>query len=1858
MKNLPWKKIAIGFVAVAVFVGGIFYFKTSKSSDHSPDFINPAFGEYVASYSAGVLSSGSTIRIMLTKDVVDSTMVGQENSGKLFSFNPSVKGKTTWLDKRTIEFKPEARLMAAQVYEVSFEIGKIMEVPKELNVFTFSFQVIPQNFDLTIENITTYDKTDLKRQKIEGIISTADYAEDALVDQMVSATQDKNSLKVTWVHTSDGKQHNFTVEDVTRKDEASKVLVKATGDPLGIERTEEKEVEIPSLSDFKLMNAKVVQNPNQYVVLQFSDPLKEKQNLNGLIRVEGLASVDFEVHDNEIKVFPPTRQAGTKTIYIEAGIRNILDYKMKTAASRQVVFEQVKPQVKFTGKGTILPSTDGLILPFEAVNLKAVDVSIMKVFENNVLQFLQVNNIQGNYEMHRVGKNILKKKIQLDNTGVTDLGKWNRYTLDLAQMINAEPGAIYQIKLNFKKSYSTYNCGDEDSGEEEMSSLDDEGMDYSGYYEDGYYYEEDYYYYEDYDWDERDNPCNSSYYYGSNRVITKNVLASDLGLIAKQGGDGNTVVFVTDLKTTQPMSGVELTLYNYQQQIIGSAQSGTDGKIVMNTKEQPFVLVAKSGAQRGYLKLQDGESLSLSQFDVSGDVVQKGLKGMLYGERGVWRPGDSLHITFVLEDKNKTLPATHPVVFELQNPQGQITTRLVRSSSVDGFYNFSTATSPDAPTGNWTGRVKVGGTYFTQTVRIETVKPNRLKINLDFGTERFTSSNVTGSLDVKWLHGAPARNLKAEFDVLLSKTSTQFKGYNEYVFEDPSREFYSEAQSVFSGYTDSEGHASVNASLANSYAAPGFLNAIFRGKVFEESGNFSIDNFTIPYSPYESYVGLKVPKGERYSNILYLDTLHRIDIATLDADGKPLSRKVDVRVYKLDQGWWWDYSSGRLANYVNGSYSKIVKTAVVTTQNGKGSWKFDFKSPDWGRYFIQVCDAASGHCSGKIIYVDEPGWYSRYRNQGDNAGAAMLSFTSDKENYNIGEKINLTIPGSSQGRALVSIENGSKVIQTYWVDTQAGDTKFSFDVTADMTPNIFMHVMLLQPHNQTANDRPIRLYGVLPARIEDPNTHLEPVITMPDELEPGMEVTIKVSEKSKRKMTYTLAMVDEGLLDLTHFKTPDLWNKFYAREALGVRTWDLYDQVMGAFGAKVERLLAIGGDMELEAKEDDARANRFKPVVKFFGPFTLDGGTASHKFTMPQYIGSVKTMLVVGNEGAYGKAEKVTPVRKPLMVLATLPRVLGPEETVKLPITLFTQEKSIKNIKVEVKASGPVVVTGSPSRTVEIGSKGDLTIDFDLSVKSETGIAKIEVIASSGSFKASDVIEIEIRNPNQPVSKVQDILLDAGKSWSSDVVPFGISGTNTATLEVSNIPPINLTSRLRYLMQYPYGCIEQTTSSVFPQLFLDQVKVLTENEKAAIQRNVTAGIERLKTFLLRDGGMAYWPGGENADSWGTTYAGHFLLEAEAKGYFVPSDLIRKWKSFQKSKAGEWRREDKYYSSDLMQAYRLYTLALSGSADLGAMNRLREMGNLNTTAAWMLASAYAKAGQPEAAKKIVSNLSVVVGDYRELGYCYGSTLRDKALILETLVALNDRTKAFEILKEISGRLSNNGYWMSTQEVAFALKAVSSFTGVERSNELSFDHTINGKTVSATTVMPIAQVPIKIDGVKKESVKVVNNGKGALFVRVIMEGTPARGQEEDAQSNMSINVRYTDTKGNNIDPSRLEQGTEFIAEVRVTHPGIRSWYENLALAQVFPSGWEINNLRLEGAEEYLKTDPSTYQDIRDDRVYTYFDLYSSKTKTYKVMLTAAYAGTFYLPAVSCEAMYDNSIYARKKGQVVEVVKPVIQ
>jgi len=1854
------------FLVVVLFVSSSF----NSCKRAGKITIDPAFSAYISAFTSGSLSRESVIRIRLNSDVAKENNFNKVLPNPVFDFEPAIKGNSYWVDSRTLEFRPLEKMQAGKTYRASFALSKVMKVPAKFSEFNFEFQVIRQSFEVNVSGLKPLDNRNYNRQILSGNLLTADVEDGHAVEEVLTATQDNRKLPVRWTHATDRTNHFFEIDSIVRGDDSSFVILSWNGKPISVDITGQKTVTVPAFGDFVLMDTQVEQQETeQYLLLRFSDPLQENQNLQGLIKLGGMTDLRFSIEGNTIRVYPPSRQSSVLTLNVDASIKNILGKKLKENLAWNVQFEELKPAVRLAGKGIILPSGGGLLFPFESVNLSSVDVRIVKIFENNVAQFLQVNNLEGEQELSRVGRVVLKKSIPLSSVRPTELTRWNQYVLDLNDFIRLDPGSIYRVTIGFRKKYSLYHCTEEDSSirqEPNMESMNDEwdeneNKESSAWdYVEGYYNEDS----EDgenpyqYQWKNRDNPCKKEYY-GANHFVSRNILASDLGLIAKRGMEGSMQFTVTDLNTTQPLSGVTLEIYNLQHQLIRKVESDVTGLATVNFAEKPFLLVAKKGTQRGYLKLDDGSSLSLSMFDVAGERVQKGIKGFIYGERGVWRPGDSLFVMFMLEDKQHSLPQTFPVVFELNNPQGQLVKKIIRAESMNGFYTFCTATDPESPTGNWEAKVKVGNAVFRKNIRIETVMPNRLKIKFDFPKKYLAKDEKqSAKMEVLWLHGAVARNLKAEVEVSLTQTKTTFPKYTDYVFDDPTRKFNADKQVLFDKTVDENGKATVQADIAVEDASPGMLQANFVTKVFEPAGNFSIDRFSIPYYPYESYVGIRLPKGDKARGMLLTDTNHVVQLADVDKLGNPLpgKRKIEIEFYKVDWRWWWDKSEEDMTNFTSSRYQQFIQRDTIVAENGTGKWTLRLTYPNWGRYLIRARDIESGHSTGKLFYMDWPGWAGRAQRD-QQGGATMLSFAADKEKYNVGEDVLLTIPTGKNSRALVSIESGSKVIKSYWVLGSEGQTSFKFPATADMAPNVYVNVTLLQPHSQTINDLPIRLFGVIPIAIENSATHIKPVIKMPEVLKPEEPVTIQVKEAQGHAMTYTLAVVDEGLLDLTRFATPDPWNVFYAREALGVKTWDMFDLVMGAHGAPMERVLSIGGDEGLNKPKEGSKANRFKPVVKFLGPFYLaKGATGSHTFTMPQYVGSVRTMVIAGDNGAYGFADKATPVRKPLMVLATLPRVLGPDEEVDLPVSVFAMEKNVRDVRVQIIPNEFLDVTGEKTKTVKFGRPGDELVTFKLKVKPKLGIARVKILATSGNEKAETSIELDIRVPNPVISEVNDTLLAGNQSWETTSTAIGMAGTNKLTLEFSSIPPLNLGTRLEYLIHYPYGCVEQTTSSVFPQLYLSDLMELSSSRKSEIEHNVKMGIERLRLFQLPNGGLSYWPGEHEDNEWATNYAGHFMIEAEAKGYGMPPGFIDQWKKYQRNKANAWTESS--HESALTQAYRLFTLALAKSPELGSMNRLKESKSLPLTAKWSLAAAYQLAGQPELAREMTNSLPVQVGEYSELSNTWGSDERDEAIILETLSLTGQKERAFPVMKRISEALCSQT-WMSTQTTAYSLSAMAKFIGKSGMNHpMDFEYQVNGGSLQkVTTQLPMKQSIIKINGTESSRISVKNSGSGVLYVRVIEQGIPKTSDQVNTQKNLEMVVAYKLIDGTVINPTTIKQGTDFYAEVKVTNPGIRGDYAELALAQLFPSGWEILNSRLDGADNSGKSDIPRYQDIRDDRVYTYFNLKAKESRTYRVYLNASYLGTFYLPTVSAEAMYDASIHAQTSGKwvIVSADKP---
>ena len=1258
----------------------------------------------------------------------------------------------------------------------------------------------------------------------------------------------------------------------------------------------------------------------------------------------------------------------------------------------------------------------------------------------------------------------------------------------------------------------------------------------------------------------------------------------------------------------------------------------------------------------------DGEEQSVSRFDVGGKDIQKGLKGFIYGERGVWRPGDTLHISFMLEDREKRIPDKHPVALEIYNPRGQFYTKMISTQGTNGFYTFAVPTQADDPTGLWNAYVKVGGTAFHKSLRIETIKPNRLKITLALPTIlQASSKDVYAPLTSSWLTGATASRLKAKVEMSLSKVNTQFKNYGQYLFNNPATDFTTVRADVFNGVLDAEGRAGVNIQLPVATGAPGMLNATLTTRVFEPGGDASIYSQTVPFSPFTSYVGINLnqPKGK----YIETDKDHVFDIVTVNDQGQPVNRSnLEYKIYRISWSWWWENGEESFGTYINNSSITPVASGNLQTTGGKASFKFRINYPDWGRYLVYVKDRESGHATGGTVYIDWPDWRGR-SNKTDPSGIKMLAFSLDKDSYEIGETATAIIPAAAGGRALVSLENGSTVLQQQWLEvSDQGDTKLTFKITPEMAPNVYLHISLLQPHAQTVNDLPIRMYGIAPVFVTNRQTILQPQIKMPEVLRPETDFNVTVSEKSGKPMTYTLAIVDDGLLDLTNFKTPDPWNEFYAREALGIRTWDMYDDVLGASGGRYSSLFSTGGDASL--KPADAKANRFKPVVKFIGPFYLaKGKQQTHTLKLPMYVGSVRAMVVAGQDSAYGNAEKTAFVRTPLMLLSTLPRVLSTQEEITVPVNVFAMENQVKNVTVSLEASGAgVQITGNRQQSLTFDQPGDQLAYFTLKTGSKTGKATIHLTASGNGQQTKETIEIEVRNPNPVVTLRNSQWIEAGQEAELSYTLAGSSSANNQVqLEVSRIPSVDISRRFDFLYNYQHHCTEQLTSKALPLLFVSQFKAVDEQEVEKIKTNVQEAIRQIYARQLPNGGFVYWPGNAVADEWITSYTGMFLTLAQEKGYAVHPNVLNKWKRFQRAAAQNWRMPQEasnwqIWQSELQQAFRLYTLALAGAPEYGAMNRMKEQPGLSIQAKWRLAAAYALTGKMKPAGELVYNAETTVIPYSSMNLIYGSSDRDEAMILETLILMKRDRDALQQAKKVSQNLAQEN-WFSTQSTAFALMAMGRLAE-QLSGTLDFTWSWNGKqqpavkSAKAVFEKEIATSP------KSGTVSVKNQGKGALSVDLITRTQLLNDTLPAIADNIRLDVKYTDMAGSPISVEDIRQGTDFMSAVTLSNISGTSDYSNLALTHIIPSGWEIYNERMivpeasssnsnEANTPESSADKYTYKDIRDDRVLTYFDLRRGESKTFTVRLQATYAGNFILPAIQCEAMYDAVVQARTKA-----------
>lgn len=1841
---------------------------SSASGGEGVRFESNAKPEIVNSCAGGYISSEARILAHFVDDMVGQDKVGAKTA--IAALSPGAPGEFLWTDSRTLEFKPSKPLPRGTYYRVDVRLSKLD--PSKFQAasdFYFTFQLLAQGCSLDAEGFAPASPTDLVGIVFNGRLVTADVADAQEVEKAASFSQGNAKLKVSWTHSK--IDHRFTVSGMVKKDKAQPALsIDCKGSSLGLDAPIHQEYEVPILAPFSAKGATAIETPERFIRVDFSDPLLANQDYRGLISTEPEVKLRFASESASLKVYAVDAWPDEVAFTARKGVKNVAGTPTTEDVTYRLSFTPVQPQVRFIGKGVIVPKKAGVTIPIETVNVSGVIVEIQKIYADKIDQFLQVNDLDGGSEVQRVGKTVWKKIVPVPFSE-SKRNQWIRTALDLSPLLADDGHSLYRVNLSLDIRMSEYPGAD--IPEEQLKKHSLERLELSKPSPDiralGDAFWEDYdaywlkrksrnRYYDDYYGDsENAAPVNrSSYFAGYNYYeertkrpsvkASRNLLLSDIGLIAQGDANGELTLAAASLLTAEPLKDADVAAYDFQGQLVVKGRTDGSGFASLKPDRDPFMVIAEKDGQRGYLKLSGASLIPVSHFDVAGQEVQRGVKGFVYGERGVWRPGDPIYLTLIVQDKYSALPKDYPVVLRFYDPKGRLVDTVRNVKPVGDFYHFPLKTAKDDPTGTYQAKIQVGGAVFTKDVPVETIKPNRLKIEIGFSgnpKELLASKPVAAEMKVAWLHGAVAGDMDYDVSVRYSPIPTVFEGFKDYAFDDPIRSFRSESKEVAKGSLDSKGTAGFTPTLSPNAISPGKLMATFRTRVTEPGGNINGDTFSQPFSPYDEYVGISVPDLSPVDGSLDVQDSHMVKIALVDSAGKAVKDgEVEISVYHIGWRWWWDRSDDYVADYLGREYYDLVGSGTVKVSKGLAEWKLQVENPHGCRYIIRAASKSSGHTTGKIVYFTYPGWYySGEDAKGDSAGgdgADVLAFSSDKKSYKVGETAKLSIPVPADGRALVSIENDGKIISSEWISAKAGTAVYPLKLTEAMTPNVYAHVSLIQPHGQTVNDRPIRMYGVLPVMVEDPSSKLSPAVATAESYEPGGKARITVSEASGKPMTYTLAMVDEGLLNITRFKTPNPWEQFYKRDALAVSTFDVYGFVAAAFGGKLESLLAIGGGDDGDSG-DGRKANRFPPVVKYLGPFVLEkGAKAEHLIDMPQYVGAVRVMVVAANEAAYGAAEKTVPVKKAVMTAATLPRVASIGETIALPVSVFALDDGIKSVDVTVKAGGRLSVSGESRKAVAFERSGDKLVSFELAASGRPGIGTVEIKASSGKVETTQSIEIDVRVPTAAVTKVDGLSIPPQGSIDHKVAFVGIPGSNAVSIEVSKVLPIDLGRRLSYLIQYPYGCIEQTTSGAFPQLYLDRIADLSTAEKAEARRNVQAGVDRLTKFQTGSGGLSYWPGETAASFYGTTYAGHFILEAEALGYMVPSAMKRGLVKYLKAQAGagNWGTA----RDDLLQAYALFDLALAGEPDLGAMNRLREKQGLDPGSRFKLAAAYALSGQKDEAQRLVSGSLPTIAPYSELGGTYGSDLRDRAILAEGLTAVGAYDAAIPLIQEISKALERD-YWYSTQSTAYCLIAIGKYLAVYSTGApVEFSYTWAGSANAVKTDAAIKRIrlPVSVDSAPA-ALSIASKCSEPLYVRVIRTGLPAPGELRASEKGVSLRVDYLDRDLRGLSISSLPQGTDVIADIVVKNLTDR-YLEEMALEYIAPSGWEIANPRFEGDGDRIVSS-FDFQDVRDDRVDTFFDLRGGEEKRLRIMLTASYAGRFYLPQSKLEAMYESSI-----------------
>ncbi|MGE0735757.1 MAG: alpha-2-macroglobulin [Alphaproteobacteria bacterium] len=1333
---------------------------------------------------------------------------------------------------------------------------------------------------------------------------------------------------------------------------------------------------------------------------------------------------------------------------------------------------------------------------------------------------------------------------------------------------------------------------------------------------------------------------------------TQWIVVTDLGLSTYWGGDGLNV-FVRSYTDAEPKRRMEVRLIARNNTVLATAKTDSDGRVTF----APGLVRGTGGLQPAAVMVYDKES-DFSFLDLGGpafDLSDRGVDGrelpgpvdaFLYTERGVYRPGETVHLVTLLRDEKAMAIEKTPITLKVMRPDGVEARRYtLQANDLVGGYLLNLPTAKSAPSGRWTVNAYIdpkGAAIGSVRFQVEDFVPERLDFSLEPETKFLEPGKPNAvTLNGRWLYGAPAADLNVEGEFVLKSDPNPYPEFRGYYFGLQQETFQPKRIELPTLKTDADGKVRVPLALDAPPDTTRALKAEIRLSLLEPGGRASSRVIAIPVRAQDLVIGIKPASDD---DSVQENQPAAFEVIALDKEGKRRATgELEFEFIRENYQVQWFQR--------NGSWQYRVIQRDESLQTGKVTIAADKPAKlqtkvQWGRYRLEVRDPGGKAATSYRFYA---GWF--YTGE-DNPVPDKLTVKLDKPSYKPGQRAEVFIRPPFDGQVLVVVAS-DRIHYVRNLEVDAKGRTIDIKVDESWGPGVYVTATAFRAADTKAQRGPQRAIGVAFLGRDFGERTLGVKLEAPEKIKPrqNVDVTVKVTGAARDKAFVTLAAVDEGILLLTNFKTPAPDQHYYSRRKLGVELRDDYGRLIDAYAGQLGTL-RTGGDGTENRHLGGLDASSIRTVALFSGIVKLDrDGVGKISFAVPDFNGKLRLMAVAYDAKAVGKAESPLIVRDNVVSLVTLPRFLAPGDEGRLSVSLHNVDGDAGDYKVSMTAKGVASIAGPAEINQALAKDARTQVNFAL--KGDTiGVATVTLqLSGPNSFKIERSWDIAVR-PSQPISTRQitrQLDPNASATYSNDLIAEFLPGTAKVSVSLSTFPDLDVAGLIKSLDQYPYGCAEQTTSVALPLLYLADVAqaVGVAADDKILRDRVQNAIGRLMILQRSDGSIGLWSPLDVRQDWLTVYIMDFLSQAKQKGYFVP-DL-----GFERGmeRLSVAARSGNYELWTLpTRAYAFYVLAMNKKAEVADLRYLHDnylnllptaLAKAQLGAALALYGDTARSGAAFAAARDHKTRPNLTGRYWDAAWRdYGSYLRDISGVLYYSSVTPQQSQSMPTLLEVIVDLKNKTRYTSTQEKAWLLLAAHAL-----SSKQPLKVNVAGKDI------PERQKPYYANLLPKDlaqNVSVKNNGTERIWTTVTVSGIPSADLPPESQG-FTIKRSYYTLDGRPADLTKVRQGDTLVAVINGEATGTVN--HQAMIVDLLPAGFEIENARLEGgrALENLKwlkeLTPLRYIEARDDRFVAAADL-EAKTKRFTAayIVRAVTPGTYKLPGAFVEDMYAPNYFAR--------------